>query len=83
MAAILSGTQINLVFSQATCLNLTLKPCDMFHDDNNNNFNINTFLKSYKNYIQKFSKIFIKRKRPYQYKFPSKPLHNSKFQEIT
>ena len=35
-------------------------------------------LKSYKNYTQNFSKIFIKRKRLYQYKLPAKPLHNSK-----
>ena len=32
------------VFSQATCLNLTLKPCVMFNDDNNNNFNKNIML---------------------------------------
>ena len=38
-----------------------------------------------KNYIQNyFSDIFIKKKkRLYQYKSPAKPLHNSKFQEIT
>ena len=61
----------------------------MFNNNDNNNFNKNirynnnTLLKSYKDYIQNLSKIFIKRKRPYQYKFPAKPLHNSKFQEIT
>ena len=31
------------------------------------------YLKSYKNYTQNFSKIFIKSKRPYQYKFAAKP----------
>ena len=39
-----------------------------------------------KNYIQNyFGDIFIKKKkkRLYQYKSPAKPLHNSKFQEIT
>ena len=30
-------------------------------------------MKSYKNYTQNFSKIFIKSKRPYQYKFLAKP----------
>ena len=37
-------------------------------------------MKSFKNYIQNFSKVFIKRKRPYQYEFPESPfkIQNSK-----
>ena len=35
-----------------------------------------------KSCTQNFSKLFIKRKRQYQYKIPAKPFPNSKFREI-
>ena len=55
---------------------------------NNNNkllIMILILLKSYKKMHTKLliSKIFVKGKRQYQYKVPAKPLHNSKFQEIS